>query len=70
MDDLTVLAVRDSRGRLAVGPARTQVLAAGEILIVVGQEQEIGTLGVGSLERPSAPSSERSGGLQRFLRRH
>jgi voltage-gated potassium channel len=69
-DDLVVLAVRDTSGHLSVGPARSRLLSQGEILIVVGEEEELGALGF-SGRRPSAAAIQEHGLptlLRRFLR--
>jgi voltage-gated potassium channel len=67
-DDIVVLAVRDVRGRLDVGPVRSRILAVGEILIVVGQEQDLSALGVrGPRRRVAATTHQQRTGLRRFL---
>jgi voltage-gated potassium channel len=69
-EDLVVLAVRDSHGRLDVGPPRSRVLTVGEVLIVVGQEQDLSVLGVSGPKRTSVRARQRrNGGLSRFLPR-
>jgi voltage-gated potassium channel len=65
--DIVVLAVRDQGGRLHVGPPRTRVLAVGEILIVVGQEEHLSALGVSGRRHPAPRPRKRSGGWLRFL---
>jgi voltage-gated potassium channel len=66
-EDLVVLAVREAEGRLDVGPPRSRVLSAGEILIVVGEEQDLSRLGVNGPQRqPILPQNKRAG-LGRFL---
>lgn len=69
-DDIVVLAVRDVRGRLDVGPPRSRMLAVGEILIVVGQEADLSALGAKGPRRLAQARRTQSGGLRRFLRRH
>ena len=44
--DVVVLAVRDAEGRLVVGPPRTWTLQAGEVMIVIGDEDDVSTIGV------------------------
>ena len=67
-DDLVVLAVRTAEGRLDVGPARSRELAVGEILIVVGEEQDLSALGVRGYRQAAAPRQSRNG-IRRFLKR-
>ncbi len=43
--DVVVLALRDAQGRLSVGPARTTTLSPGDILVVIGEEDELRSLG-------------------------
>jgi len=44
-EDVVVLALRDAQGRLSVGPARTTRLSSGDILVVIGEEKELRSLG-------------------------
>ena len=67
-EDIVVLAVRGAQGRLDVGPARSRVLAGGEILIVVGEEEDLSALGISGRGSVGAPPRRRSG-LGRFLPR-
>jgi uncharacterized protein with PhoU and TrkA domain len=67
-EDLVVLAVRQAGGQLEVGPPRSRILSAGEILIVVGQEEDLSRLGVSGGRRPAA-TRRRRGGLLGFLTR-
>jgi voltage-gated potassium channel len=64
--DVTVLAVRGANGLLDVGPPRSRVLSAGEILIIVGDEEDISALGVSGYRAASTPPARRTG-LRRFL---
>lgn len=71
--DVVVLAVRDGGGRLNVGPSRSRVLVPGEILIVVGDEADVGTIGASGSGRPSPrASNDRSvfSGIRRLLGHH
>jgi voltage-gated potassium channel len=68
-DDIVVLAVRDVRGRLDVGPPRSRMLAVGEILIVVGQESDLSALGGSGPRHLAGRQQTHGGGLRRFLRR-
>ena len=43
--DVVVLAVRDAQGSLNVGPARSTTLTTGDILLVIGEEDELRSLG-------------------------
>jgi voltage-gated potassium channel len=67
--DVVVLAVRDTEGRLNVGPSRSRVLMPGEILIVMGEEADVGTIGSGGAGRHAGHARDRGvlEGLRRFL---
>lgn len=67
-EDLVVLAVRGAEGRLDVGPPRSRLLAAGDILIVVGEEEDLSALGVSGHRRTGTPRQKRSG-IGRLLKR-
>jgi K+/H+ antiporter YhaU regulatory subunit KhtT len=43
--DVVVLALRDPQGKLSVGPARTTMLSLGDILVVIGDEADLRSLG-------------------------
>lgn len=43
--DVVVLAVRDTEGRLAIGPPRARVLQTDEIMIVIGAEDDVRAIG-------------------------
>ena len=45
LEDVVVLAVRDPEGRLIVGPPRSTVLSPGTVLMVIGKEAELSTIG-------------------------
>jgi voltage-gated potassium channel len=53
--EVVVLAVRDAEGRLIVGPPRSRVLQAGEIMIVIGAEDDVASIGVAG--RPARTAS-------------
>ncbi len=53
--EVVVLAVRDTEGRLIVGPPRSRLLQAGEIMIVIGAEDDVGSIGV--TRRPAHTAS-------------
>jgi voltage-gated potassium channel len=72
--DVVVLAVRDAEGRLNVGPSRSHMLGIGEVMIVIGSDDDVRTIGVD--RRPSRlPSVARDDGhsvlslLKRVVRR-
>jgi voltage-gated potassium channel len=44
-DDVVALAVRDSQGRLNVGPPRNTELTSGDILVVIGSEADLRSIG-------------------------
>jgi voltage-gated potassium channel len=44
-DDVAVLAVRNAAGNLTVGPARTTRLSEGDTLVVIGEEEDLRSLG-------------------------
>ena len=67
-EDLVVLAVRGAEGRLDVGPPRSRLLAAGDILIVVGEEEDLSALGVRGHPGTGTPRQKRSG-IGRLLKR-
>ena len=72
--DVVVLAVRDVEGRLAIGPPRSRVLQGGEIMIVIGAEDDVRAIGA---QRHSPHLHSRSAGerspvvsaLRRFIGR-
>jgi voltage-gated potassium channel len=43
--DVVVLAVRDAGGNLSVGPARSTVLSSGDTLVVIGEEDDLRSIG-------------------------
>lgn len=45
LKDVVVLAVRDARGELKVGPPRSTRLSRGDILVVIGEEDDLRSLG-------------------------
>jgi voltage-gated potassium channel len=49
--DVVVLAVRDVKGNLSVGPARTTRLSEGDTLVVIGEEDDLRSLGAVSNAR-------------------
>ena len=44
--DVVAVAVRDAAGRLTVGPPRSTPLVPGETLLLIGDEEDLGSLGV------------------------
>ena len=73
--EVVVLAIRDATGRLIVGPPRSRVLQTGEIMIVVGAEDEVRTIGAGQRRHPPpAPAHEHKSvvlsSLRRLIRRN
>jgi voltage-gated potassium channel len=73
--DVVVLAVRDAEGRLVIGPPRSRLLSTGEVMIVIGSEDEVRTIG-GDGRLPRSSRSATTGHspvlstLRRFINRH
>jgi uncharacterized protein with PhoU and TrkA domain len=45
VEDVVVLAVREASGHLIVGPPRSTVLSPGAVLMVIGNETDLASIG-------------------------
>ena len=73
--DVAVLAVRDTEGRLVIGPPRSRILQPGEVMIVIGAEDDVRSIGVerGASRGTQGALGERSpvlSALRRFIGRN